>query len=203
MTIITSRVDQLLLEYRMNISSEEKSFTDANIKRVDALLHAIEAGRNLSELKSIIKSAPNKGEVTSEHGTYKGWRDFCEQKDICYRTTYDYIFMYEHCRELNELRLISKDPEDLASGAAGHRKTAAIAAVKWYLKLIQEQGEGVRGTVTAADYQAHKSKLAELGAQAVDNINIKLEQYFAIMSELNTLRKENEELKAKLPISHQ
>jgi hypothetical protein len=160
MTIIS--VLQLLNEAQMELSAESQTFKDANLRRVEALMHAINAGEKFSQLRDLFLTAPNKGLVVTDIGTYKGWTDFLNQQQLSYKTVESYIFMYSYKQEYTEMKLISTDPVDLANGAAGHRKIASIQAVKWYLAKIAIEGDGIRGTLTACDYQKWKSEQAKV-----------------------------------------
>lgn len=186
----------------VHIGMETKEFHTAAIHRVSALLNAMEAGKYFLALRDIFKSVPNKKDsvIETDMGTFKGWKDFLAQNDFKYDAVNRYIFMYEHRQEFEELKLLSLDPEDIDSGASGHRKIAACDAVKWYLKLIEEQGDAVRNTVTAADYQKYKNEQQLKASPSVDNITLSLEEYFNLRAELTTLRQQVEYLMAELTI---
>ena len=201
MSSITLKVSDLIDQVNNKLKEEKQTFINANLERVDALLKAIELGELYIKLYDMFRNSPNIGTVTTDLGTYKGWADFLKQNGYNYNTVSSYIFMYQHQQEFAELKLISKDPTDLASGAAGHRKIAAIKAVKWYLQKIAAEGEQIRGTLTACDYQRYiqskakanvdeeakgtdyKKMYNELSARysllelEIDNLRSKLEEY--------------------------
>jgi hypothetical protein len=194
MSIIPLPVSDLVAKVQNQINDESQTFKDANLKRVDALLYAIDAGETFSQLYDMFHNAPNKGEVVTDLGTYKGWIDFLKQQGYTYNTVSSYIFMYQHRQEYAELKLISKDPADIASGAAGHRKIASIKAVKWYLQKIAEEGEHIRGTLTACDYQAEvQSNHKKVKQQKY----VPIAEYNKLKLEYNLLKQELDELKAK------
>lgn len=198
-TINLKEESELNKQSSKDLQKSLQKYINVNSNRVYTLLKCIEIGSHYYQLKQMFLSAPNKDtQFITDMGTFTGWYDFLEKQGLARQSIDRYIFMYEHQQEFEELKLLSTDPEDIANGASGHRKIAACEAVRWYLKLIAEKGDSVRGTVTAADYQAHKSNLAKKGAEAVDTYPMKLEQYFSLLTELQSLRKEVEVLRCKL-----
>lgn len=180
----------------METTSEKNEFETAALHRVESLKRAIRAGEHYYQMKQLVLSAPNKKQIVTDMGTFKGWRDFLVYKNLNYNTIEQYIFMYKHRQEFTEMKLLSTAQEDIDSGASGHRKIAACEAVKWYLNLVQ-QDPTLRGTLTAADYQAHKSQLAAVGKQALTQpnfIKLKYEDYQLILKQLEEL----EELRAEV-----
>lgn len=192
MIIIPLQIKNLFDLANMETITEKKEFNTAAVHRVESLKRAIITGDYYSQIKSILLSAPNKKQIVTDMQTYTGWTDFIKKHQLDYKTIEQYIFMYKHQQEFTEMKLLSTAQEDIDSGASGHRKIAACEAVKWYLSLLQ-QDPSLRGKVTAADYQAHKSQLASVGKQVLTQpnfIKVKYEEYQLILKELEELRAE-------------
>jgi len=209
MNIIQYTIEPLFKKAVMNRGLEIKNFEVAAEFRVEALNNAIKVGEYFYKIKQILINAPNKGDVVTDMGTFKGWTEYANSlKDFKYDQINQYIFMHLHEQEFIELKLLSLDAEDIKSGASGHRKIAACEAVKWYLKLLKKDPT-MRGKVTAADYQAQKSQLAAVGQTALSNAkqmitidkskyDAMVARYNAMAEELDSLRSEVIELKSKL-----
>jgi hypothetical protein len=197
MNIIQYTIEPLFKKAVMNRGLEIKNFEVAAEFRVEALNNAIKVGEYFYKIKQILINAPNKGDVVTDMGTFKGWTEYANSlKDFKYDQINQYIFMHLHEQEFIELKLLSLDAEDIKSGASGHRKIAACEAVKWYLKLLKKDPT-MRGKVTAADYQAQKSQLAAVGQTALANpgiVKLKYDVYQSMVEELNRLREVETEL---------
>lgn len=194
MSSITLKVSDLIYQVNNKLIEESKTFENANLQRVDVLLHAIQAGELFAELYDMFHNTPNSKEIVTDMGTYKGWTDFLKQNGFNYNTVSSYIFMYKHRQEFKEMRLTSKNLADIVSGAAGHRKIAAIKAVKWYLQQIAIFGEQIRGTLTACDYQQDIQNTVK---KVKENKYVLREDYERLKLENQMLRLEIEQLRTR------
>jgi hypothetical protein len=180
---------------KSNINKVDKVLLNKTIL-VEKLLKNIELGKEYLNLKQMFLSAPNKDTIfNTDYGTFTGWLDYLDKQGLKRSNIDRYIFMYQHRKEYEEMRLISKDPADLASGAAGHRKIASIKAVKWYLQKIAEEGEHIRGTLTACDYQAEIQSQAK---KVKENKYVPREQYEQLKTENELLKLRINSLQARL-----
>jgi hypothetical protein len=176
---------------------------DQSLERVKTILQGIDSGKELVELRSIFLSAPNKKEIVTEHGTFIGWRDFVNKKGLNYQTVLKHIFLYNHRKELEELKLLSTDPLDLIKGISG-QKVPTVKILKWYLNKISIEGESIRGSLTVLDYLQDLESVKKVNSNILskkylqENKYVLKSDYDKLLEDYNKLKVEFNVLKYRL-----